>query len=554
MQSIITLKQELTQDKGARETQETNMKEAEKTITTKVKTLRHKEMTTKHAELDEKHKNANVGGKEEELRAQKKKLEEVHFKAADKLARTSKKLKVADELVAKHKDKENGYKSKEMGTKTDIAANEKRAKDATQQDIKAREAAMKANQIKADADKRRDMSLATRNKAIDDEKKSKNDAMERTKKQEASGIQRAVEKKNKAQEVSEKAFESRAELREKQLVRAKESHSKVVKSMDKFITEKQEVSKEHSLPDLFSVKAMEEKNEEAVNSAEKAQKISLKHQEMTQDKATETDKAISEKKIKLDNAHADEKKKQDLLDSSERSLEVKIKANSLAKTPQDKKASKQEMHDAEADKRHWGFEEKDAKGVVKARNQEKETLVTREATTKKEAVDATNEKISADQDSTVAQRQQETGSKVAERFRTLTGVIAEREEKRKTSALSVAEDEKNYKLADDKAKAESAKCKKLKAADANVGKAYEALKQQMAEWSNKNPWLKQEEAEGRDDAGDPDVGASLEEQAPVPTETSYEMEDLEPPPFARRSFMQLLQEDYGTDVKGLLST
>lgn len=124
----------------------------------------------------------------------------------------------------------------------------------------------------------------------------------------------------------------------------------------------------------------------------------------------------------------------------------------------------------------------------------------------------------------------------------------------------MAQDEKNFKLADDEAKAESAKCKKLKDANANVGKAYDQLKKEMKEWSQKNPWLKQEDTEREDDADgtDPDpsvtvLGAGLDDDT-IDTNVGepYVGDMTAVPSWSKRSFLQLLQEDYGVDVPSLL--
>jgi len=295
---------------------------------------------------------------------------------------------------------------------------------------------------------------------------------------------------------------------------------------------------------------MEEKNEEQVGATEKAEKTAIKSSENAAANALELEQQVSEKNIKFDEATAAQKKSVDVYEAEKRAVEGAEKAHTLAKEESAVKSTKIAKQDAEADQRHAMFMEKDAKNKVKAATQDKESIVTKEAMGKKENVDAQNDKMAAREDAQVAQRTQEKGSKVAERFRTLAAAVEEREEKRKASALSVAEDEKNFKLASDEAAAESAKCKKLKDANANVGKAYEELKQQMAEWSNKNPWLKQEEAEGTDDSDgvdpDPDIGASIGDDIYSSTEEPYV------PPYAKRSFLELLQEDYGTDVKSLL--
>jgi hypothetical protein len=564
MGKIVTIKQQLKNDKSAIATKESTMKSEEKTVTERVKTLRTKEAGTKHALLDEQHKNRDVTAKEAELRAQKEKLSEVKMKSEDKLARASKKLKIVDEIVKKHEDKESSHKAKEQGVKADIETVNQKAQAARDEDKKAQEETVKANQLKDDADKRRELSMAKRNKAIDDEKKSKNDAMERTKKHESAGIQRAMEKKSKTGEVAVKAMEHRAELREKQYNRAKKAHRDIVRAMDKAMEAKDEVGKEHSLVDLFSVKAMEEKNEEEVNSSEKTKKSAVKDSSLAEEEATEVEQQVSEKKIKKDEAISRNKKAVDVLEAFKRGHESAEKAHTVANQESTQKSTKTAMHDAEADQRDADFKEKDTKSEMKQASAEADKLVTKEATTKKDSIDAHNQKNQAEQDLTVAERQAESGTKVAERYRTLTAAVEEREQKRKTTLAIVQQNEKQFKLAQDEATTEAQKCKKLKAANANIGKAFSDLKKQMAEWSNKNPWLKQDEdgevdnadgtgplGETRDENGLDEVSAEAAETY-IPSE-EYDDDSAELPPFARKSFMQLLQEDYGTDVRSFLA-
>lgn len=406
--------------------------------------------------------------------------------------------------------------------------------------------------------------MAKRNKAIEDEKNSKNDAMERTKKHEAAGIQRAMEKKSKAGEVSVKAMEHRAELKQKQYNRAKKTHRDIVKSMDKALEAKDEVGKEHSLVDLFSVKAMEEKNEEEVNSSEKTKKTAVKESSLAEEEATEVEQHVSEKKIKKDEAISRNKKAVDVLEAFKRSHESAEKAHTVANQESVQKSTKTAMHTAEADQRDAKFKEKDTKREMKQAAGEADKLVTKEATTKKESIDAHNAKNQAAQDLTVAERQAESGTKVAERYRTLTAAVEEREQKRKTSLQTMHQNEKQFKLAQDEATTEAQKCKKLKAANANIGKAFSDLKHQMAEWSTKNPWLKQDEdgevdnADGTEPLGETEDENGLDEVSAEAAETyipseEYDDDSAELPPFARKSFMQLLQEDYGTDVKSFLA-
>merc|ERR1712072_27946 len=248
------------------------------------------------------------------------------------------------------------------------------------------------------------------------------------------------------------------------------------------------------------------------------------------------------------------------------------KAHTLAKDEAGFKMTQKSLHEAQSDVRSAEQAEKESKSEVKTATDEKASVLSQESMKKKEAVDARNEKIASKEDETMAKQTQETGAKVAERYRTLSALVEERGEKRKGSQTAVNADEKSYKAAQDEADAEKAKCQKLKDANSNVGKAMAQLQQEMTQWSQKNPWLKQEDTNGEDDSDgtdpDPDVNAELGDSIGRKAELEkLEMSDpyahdprfggdmmggSDYPPYMQRIFLELVQEDYGTDVESLL--
>jgi len=262
---------------------------------------------------------------------------------------------------------------------------------------------------------------------------------------------------------------------------------------------------------------------------------------------------VAEKTIKLDEGKSKLKTAQNVLEQTERSHEGAQKAQTLVKDDAEKTAAAKKAAETSA-------EETAARKQVTLKTDTLDTLQAQtdkaqraEVRAKKKVIDSREEKSAAFKDETAAQRSQESFMKVAERYRTLSGQMVERSGKRKASSAQVAEDEKHAKTAQDHYKQEHAKCKGLKDANANVGKAFAILKKQMQEWTHKNPWLKQKEEEENKEEEvpsdpDPDVGSGIDDVEPIYDDTSSA------PAWARRSFLQLLQEDYGTDVRGLLSS
>merc|ERR1712100_635092 len=156
-----------------------------------------------------------------------------------------------------------------------------------------------------------------------------------------------------------------------------------------------------------------------------------------------------------------------------------------------------------------------------------------------------------------AKKAQESAAKQGDRFRTLSTMISEREQKRRSSTIAVQQDEKTYKSADDDFKNSAANCEKTKSANQNIGKAYNKLKLEMKRWSMQNPWLKQD-----DDSSDEEMGESKSQSAVEAVDSATDVvaqsaleggdDGGEMPTWARRSFVDLLQQDYGTDVTGML--
>jgi len=184
----------------------------------------------------------------------------------------------------------------------------------------------------------------------------------------------------------------------------------------------------------------------------------------------------------------------------------------------------------------------------------------------KQAAEVTrDDKIKADTDLTTARRNMEKGQKLDERFANMKTMITEREEKRASSKITLAQSEKSYKAADDEYKSEALKCKKINDANANVGKAYNKLKSQMKEWSEKNPWLKQDPSKDVADNVDDDgtdidgalaanLGGTVDESlGEIGSDVGETNDPTEMPPWARRSFVELIQEEYGTDVRKFIN-
>merc|ERR1712100_321453 len=344
---------------------------------------------------------------------------------------------------------------------------------------------------------------------------------------------RAVEKKNKASEAEAKAYDKRAELRRKQFNRTKVHHTAIIKSMDKFIAAKQVISKKHKIADLSAVKAAEETQDQADVSATKAQ----------------------EKRVKLDKGNARLKKAEDVLAARQRSQEAAKKARTIAKKEADRKTTQKNLLRAHADLRKAKQQEKEAKFKVKTVSAAAEKAGNVEKMTRHLASKASAAKLTAVQNQERAKQSQESSAKVADRFRTLNAMISERKQKRKTSTVAVHRDEKMAKFAEDEAKLANDNCQKAKDQDANVGVEYVKLKEEMKEWTRKNPWLKQKEVE-QSAKKDVNVGESVDESqydvGESDTSGDLDMEESldagEDPGWAKMSFIQLVKEHTGVDV------
>lgn len=158
-----------------------------------------------------------------------------------------------------------------------------------------------------------------------------------------------------------------------------------------------------------------------------------------------------------------------------------------------------------------------------------------------------DEKNSAEEDARKAKQEQEAGAKVQERFSSLGHMINERTEKKVTANLGVQTDEKTTKRAQDDFKAEQARCKKVKDANANIGKDYAKLKRELKDWAEKNPWLKQDPLQKPDD-GVGDMDAPDEQDVGEPLDDTSDVDAVgdsneEMPPWARRNTLELIQEE-----------
>merc|ERR1711881_108788 len=269
---ISNLRNYVKNEKAKKKQDEATMKDEAKRATKTVKSLRHKEMKTKHAEIAERAKTQGLDGSVDELKVVRNKDKVKYDAKKEVYDKANVKLGLAKKVLASVKDHHEAVKSKEAGIKQSIAKGKADLKKMVGGDKTIRDNEKRAVQTNQKAKSQRDAVIDSYKKAFADEKNSKNDALERSKKQEASAITRAVEKKNKASEAEAKAYEKRAELRRKQFNRAKAHHTAIIKSMDKFIAAKQVLSKKHRIADLSAVKAMETSNDDRVNAAENAEK------------------------------------------------------------------------------------------------------------------------------------------------------------------------------------------------------------------------------------------------------------------------------------------
>merc|ERR1712167_339594 len=296
-------------------------------------------MKNKHAEIAERAKTQGLDGSVEELKVVRNKNKVKYDAKKEVYDKANVKLGLAKKVLVSVKDHHEAVKSKEAGIKQSIAKGKADLKKMVDGDKTIRDNEKRAVATNQKAKSQRDASVNAYKRAFAEEKNSKNDALERTKKQEASAITRAVEKKNKASEAEAKAYEKRAELRRKQFNRAKVHHTAIIKSMDKFIAAKQVISKKHKIADLSVVKAMETSNDDRVNAAENAEKQAVKEAEETQDQADTSAMKAQEKRVKLDKGNARLKKAEDILAARQRSQEAAKKARTIAKKEADRKTT-----------------------------------------------------------------------------------------------------------------------------------------------------------------------------------------------------------------------
>merc|ERR1711968_123233 len=328
---ISNLKNYVKNEKAKKKQDEATMKDEAKHATKTVKSLRHKEMKTKHAEIAERAKTQGLDGSVEELKVVRNKDKVKYDAKKEVYDKANVKLGLAKKVLVSVKDHHEAVKSKEAGIKQSIAKGKADLKKMVDGDKTIRENEKRAVATNQKAKSQRDAAVDAYKRAFAEEKNSKNDALERTKKQEASAITRAVEKKNKASEAEAKAYEKRAELRRKQFNRAKVHHTAIIKSMDKFIAAKQVISKKYKIADLSAVKAMETSNDDRVNAAENAEKQAVKEAEETQDQADTSAMKAQEKRVKLDKGNARLKKAEDILAARQRSQEAAKKARTFAR-------------------------------------------------------------------------------------------------------------------------------------------------------------------------------------------------------------------------------
>merc|ERR1712196_283285 len=165
---------------------------------------------TKHAEIAERAKTQGLDGSVEELKVVRNKDKVKYDAKKEVYDKANVKLGLAKKVLVSVKDHHEAVKSKEAGIKQSIAKGKADLKKMVDADKTIRENEKRAVATNQKAKSQRDAAVDAYKRAFAEEKNSKNDALERTKKQEASAITRAVEKKNKASEAEAKAYEKRA--------------------------------------------------------------------------------------------------------------------------------------------------------------------------------------------------------------------------------------------------------------------------------------------------------------------------------------------------------
>jgi len=545
----------LENEKESKKNNEATMKQDEKTTTSNVRNLRHKEMKTKHAEIEIQATLQETGSKEQELLEIKMASAHKFRVAKEAHKKVSLKFAMAGKILEKMTDENEANESKESATKTMLSHDEATLKATRENSEKVSEAANKAFLAKKEAQNHARHASEVLETAASAEKDSKNNALERTKKMEASAIQRAVEKKNKAGEQESKAYEVQAEQRKKQYMRAKSHRTAIIKSLDKFIKAKDVLTEKYALSDLFAVKKMESKNEQLVSVAENNEKHAVKNAAETSDSQTNTATKSQEQQVKLDKAKAILKKASDLYDARQRSRESAKKSQAIAVKESAKKATQKAFLHADVQSKKALQKMNEAQYTVRSKQAMADKASNLEKAAREAAGSAAQTQLKATNKAAAAKQSQESGSKISDRFRTLSTMISEREQKRKSATVAVQNDEKTYKTADDEFRESAANCEKAKAANQNIGKAYNKLKLEMKQWSMQNPWLKQDEDPTSEEMGESQEDQMVDQEA-VDSATDVVAEDAleggddgsEMPEWGRRSFTTLLQEDYGTDV------
>merc|ERR1711871_1731158 len=195
---ISNLKNYVKNEKAKKKQDEATMKDEAKHATKTVKSLRHKEMKTKHAEIAERAKTQGLDGSVEELKVVRNKDKVKYDAKKEVYDKANVKLGLAKKVLVSVKDHHEAVKSKESGIKQSIAKGKADLKKMVDADKTIRDNEKRAVATNQKAKSQRDAAVDAYKRAFAEEKNSKNDALERTKKQEASAITRAVEKKNKA--------------------------------------------------------------------------------------------------------------------------------------------------------------------------------------------------------------------------------------------------------------------------------------------------------------------------------------------------------------------
>lgn len=487
--------------------------------------------------------------------AEANKLNKSHYTSKKELQeKAEERVKMAGDAASAMKNSDGAYLAKEAGTKTQIASNDKKYSDEESQDMKLRS---ELSRVTADAQIAKDRKATTTvnyKRAAEDEKNSKNDALERNKKTEATAITNAIEKKNKAAEKAAMAYDEQATLRKNQLRAASAHHQSIRNTLVRLEQSKSILASKYGMTDAFQVAKMEKTAQLNVNFAESKAKMSIKVVERTGQLASDAANVANDKRVVFDQAKAELKKTEDLAQARKQAKEASVKSVGIAIKENAKKRAMKERQDADKLLREAVQNEGAAKFTLKAQKNAYVKAEKTETQTKKHAETASREKLDAVNTLSDAQQHQESSHKLADRFRTLTAHISENMNKQHASKASVQSEEKAYKYAEDQATQAKNSCSKGLKAKEGVGRAYAKLKTDMKQWSLKHKWLKQD---SRAEESHEEMGEGKEDQAEddtsLITKTSNdlvqeELQDDIAPDWAMKSVAALIQEEAGADV------